>query len=101
MGQEIVARSTDAIAVILGRLAAARCSVLMVDQQLHAPNMPVPDGWRDLRLRTPAGMVTLRRQPPDGIAVVVFGNADAALVAMQQEIARAISAPEGGQGETR
>jgi hypothetical protein len=60
-------------------------SVLMVDNQLHAPGAPLPAGWRDVRLRTPAGMLSLKRRD-GGVAIVVFGNAAPELVEMQRQI---------------
>jgi hypothetical protein len=93
MGLDLMVPRTDPVDVLqlLAQLAAAglRASVLMVDGNLHAPQMPVPPAWRDLRLKTPAGAVSLKRRP-DGIAVVVFGNADAALLAAQKAIADAL-----------
>ena len=65
----------------------------MVDGQLTLPGAPVPPGWVEVRLRTPAGMVTLARKT--AIAVKVFGNADAALLETRDRIARAL-APSGG-----
>ena len=64
-------------------------TVVMVDAALQMPNAPVPDGWRDLRLKTSAGTVTLKRSS-QAIAVVVFGNADDALLAVQRRIAEAL-----------
>ncbi len=93
MGMEIVVSRPDApvIATLLERLAAAGLAsmVVMVDGQLQDPSRPVAERWSDLRLRTPAGTVTLKRRP-DGIAVIVFGNADPTLVAAQQSIAAAL-----------
>lgn len=79
------------LAPVLDRLAAAGCpcTVLMIDGGLWPPGRPVPDGWREARLKTPAGMVTLARRP-DGIALVVFGNAGDELRAAQAAIARAL-----------
>jgi len=84
--------SLQPVAPLLERLAASglACSVLMVDGQLHPPRGPVPDGWRDLRLKTPAGTVSLKVRE-GGVAVVVFGNADAALAAAQRAIAAALA----------
>ena len=50
-----------------------------------------PVTWRDARLRTPAGVVTLRRVP-SGVAVVVFGNADEPLRTAQRTIAQTLLA---------
>lgn len=66
----------------------------MLDGRLVLPETAIPAGWRELRVRTAAGMVTLA-QRPGAVAVVVFGNADAALQRAQGEIAAALeeSAP--------
>ncbi len=78
---------------VLDALAAAGLpsAVAMVDDALRPPAAPPPEEWWDVRLRTPAGMVTLRRRP-DGVAVVVFGNADGALQAAQRAVAEAVRA---------
>jgi hypothetical protein len=78
------------LARLLERLADSGLpsTVMMVDNQLHAPGAAVGN-WQDVRLRTPAGMVTLKRRP-DGIAVIVFGNADDALQRAQRLIADAL-----------
>jgi hypothetical protein len=72
------------------------CVVAMVDGVLQAPGREPPLDWRDVRLRTPAGTVTLRRVA-EGIAVVVFGNADEALRAAQRTIAAAVGGEVGGR----
>jgi hypothetical protein len=86
MGMDLLAPCAAPDVNALLRDLGSTCTVMMVDGQLHAPNAPVPAGWSDVRLRTPAGMVTLKRRP-DGVAVVVFGNADAGLQATQRQIA--------------
>lgn len=48
----------------------------MIDGELSFSDETPPDTWRELRVGTPAGMITLRRQP-DGITLVIWGNADA------------------------
>jgi hypothetical protein len=63
--------------------------IAMVDNALRAPGAPPPDEWRDVRLRTPAGMVTLARRSL-GVAVVVFGSADAALQDALRRVADAV-----------
>jgi hypothetical protein len=93
MGLELfVAGSDGDIAVLLERLAACGmvCSVLMVDQQLHPPGAKVAATWQDVRLKTPGGTVALKRRN-QGVAVVVFGNADEMLQSAQQQIARALT----------
>jgi hypothetical protein len=39
------------------------------------PDTEPPAAWRELRMSLPGGMVSLRREG-DGLAVVVWGNAD-------------------------
>jgi hypothetical protein len=64
-------------------------TIAMVDGQLHLPKAEPPATWRDVRLRTPAGMLTVRR---DGarLSIVVFGNADDALQRAQQLLAELV-----------
>jgi hypothetical protein len=52
--------------------------VRMVDGELTLPHEVPPDGWKDVRLGTPSGMVTLVRRGEE-LAVVTWGNADEAL----------------------
>jgi hypothetical protein len=47
----------------------------MIDGELAFPDETPPHDWRELRVGTPAGMLTLRRES-DGITLVVWGNAD-------------------------
>ena len=93
MGLEVVVPrvSTVALATLLDRLAAAGLpsALAMVDNVLQGPGATPPASWRDARLRTPAGVVTLRRVP-SGIAIVVFGNADEPLRSAQRTIAETL-----------
>jgi hypothetical protein len=68
-----------------------KTAVAMVDGILQGPGAKMPVEWRDVRLRTPAGVVALRRTP-SGIAVVVFGNAGPELQAAQRSVADAVRA---------
>ncbi len=94
MGVELVVpvQGPCSLGPVLERLAAAghACAVLMIDGALWPPGRPFPDAWRETRLKTPAGMVTLARRP-GGIALVVFGNAGEELRAMQAAIAAALA----------
>ncbi len=93
MGSELAVHgNVPSIQAVLDRLAERGmvAQVLMVDGALQMPGVEPAAGWREIRLRTPAGMVTLRRTG-DGVGVVVFGNADAALVAAQREIGAAMT----------
>jgi hypothetical protein len=82
--------SLDALIVRLSDEGLA-CTVLMIDGALVHPQGPRPSVWREVRLRTPAGMATLSMRP-GGVSVLVFGNADAALQAAQRRIADALAA---------
>jgi hypothetical protein len=50
----------------------------MIDGELAFPDETPAETWRELRIGTPQGMVTLRRQA-DAITFVTWGNADQAL----------------------
>ncbi len=63
--------------------------IVMVDGGLAMPRAEPPATWTDLRLKTSAGMLSLKRRP-EGIAIVVFGNADDALQNAQRLIAEVI-----------
>jgi len=47
----------------------------MIDGELAFPDEEPALAWQELRVGTPSGMVTLRREP-DGIRLVTWGNAD-------------------------
>jgi hypothetical protein len=82
---------------LLQRLAAEGLptAVAMVDGALQPPMAPVPEDWRDVRLKTTAGMVTLSRKP-GAIKVAVFGNADEALKEAQGKVCEALGALQPG-----
>ena len=86
--------------VVAGRLAACgmACQLRMIDGALSFPDETPPDDWRELRLGTPHGMITVRREA-DGVRLVVWGNAEAALLEDRDKIARAIA--ELTQGSVR
>ena len=90
MGLEIVVTGARSLADALQVLADTGCQLAMVDGQLVHPSAPPPATWREVRLRGPAGMLTLSRRP-DGVAVTVFGNADPELVALQERVAAALT----------
>jgi hypothetical protein len=68
----------------------------MIDGELAFPDEAPPAGWRELRLGTPGGMVTLRREA-DGIALITWGNADAALRQAWHTLAQACAEVTGGR----
>ena len=51
----------------------------MIDGNLAFPDEMPPETWRELRLATPQGMVTVRREN-ERIVCVTWGNADAVLL---------------------
>ena len=95
MGLEVVVPRVASVelAALLDQLSAAGLpsALAMVDNVLQGPGAIPPAVWRDARIRTPAGVVTLRRVP-SGVAVVVFGNADEPLRAAQRTIAETLLA---------
>jgi hypothetical protein len=95
MGLEVVVPRVASVelAALLDQLSTAGLpsALAMVDNVLQGPGAIPPAVWRDARIRTPAGVVTLRRVP-SGVAVVVFGNADDALRAAQRTIAETLLA---------
>jgi hypothetical protein len=90
--QEIVAGAVTLAEELLARLRSggAPSTIVMVDGQLVMPNATPPASWSDVRLKTPAGTFALKRQGGN-VAVVVFGNADAAALAMQSQIVAALA----------
>lgn len=62
----------------------------MIDNTLSFPDEEPPATWQELRLGSPAGMITLRRQQ-GRVAQVVWGNADAPLLAARNAVAWALA----------
>jgi hypothetical protein len=71
----------------------------MIDGQLAFPDELPEENWRELRLRTPRGMVTVRH---DGecLIFVTWGNADAAMLQAWNALVWAFAAVGGGRIET-
>jgi hypothetical protein len=93
MGLErVVPVAPPSIAEISARLAGIGV-VVMADNRFLPPGQPAPATWTDLRVKTPAGTVSIVRRGPDALAVVVFGNADAPLQEVQEQIAAKLSGP--------
>jgi hypothetical protein len=68
----------------------------MIDGDLAFPDEVPPDTWRELRVGTPQGMVTMRHDR-DRIVFITFGNADAALVQAWNGLAWAVAEVGGGR----
>jgi hypothetical protein len=54
--------------------------VRMIDGELAFPDEEPPENWHELRLGTPEGMIVTVRRERDRVVLVVWGNADPALV---------------------
>ena len=93
---ERVPRWTDLAALLAAR--GVPVQVRMIDDQLALPDEEPGEAWRELRVGTPAGMVTLRREP-DGIRLVTWGNADDALREAWNALAQAVAQISGGTVE--
>jgi hypothetical protein len=82
----------------LADLLAARkfpVQMRMIDGELAFPDETPPDTWRELRVGTAHGMVTLRREA-DGITLVIWGNADVKMRQTWNALAWAIAHLTGG-----
>ena len=73
--------------------------VRMIDGELAFPDEAPPEAWRELRVGTPQGMVTLRREG-GGIVCVTWGNADAALRQAWNALAWAFAEAGSGRVQT-
>jgi hypothetical protein len=70
--------------------------VRMIDGQLAFPDETPPDDWRELRLGTPQGMVTVRREA-DRVVCVTWGNADPAMLQAWNALTWAVAVAGGGE----
>ena len=71
----------------------------MIDGQLAFPDDMPQENWRELRLRTPQGMVTVRRDA-ERLVFVTWGNADAAMLQAWHALMWAFAKVGGGRVET-
>ena len=72
--------------------------VRMIDGELSFPDEEPPEAWRELRIGTPAGMITARRAA-GRLTLVVWGNADEPLIAARNALAWAFAAEGEGSVE--
>ena len=70
--------------------------VRMIDGLPAFPDEEPPADWRELRIGTDAGMVTLRRTP-EGVACVTWGSADDGLRRLWDAVAWALADAGGGR----
>ncbi len=68
----------------------------MIDGNLAFPDEMPTESWRELRLGTPQGMVTVRREE-NRVVCVTWGNADAALLQAWNAVAWAFAASGDGK----
>ncbi len=71
----------------------------MIDGQLAFPDEAPPDDWKELRLGTAQGMVTLRRTA-DAVVFVTWGNADEGQRQMWNALTWAFAEAGGGTVQT-
>jgi hypothetical protein len=71
----------------------------MIDGELAYPDETPPQSWRELRVGTPHGMITLRREP-DGVALITWGNADDKMRQAWNGLAWALAYLSGGPIQT-
>ncbi len=92
MGQEMLVQGPVDLGPALARLEGRGepVQIIMVDGALCLPTSAPPPAFRELRLRTPDGMITVQRRGGD-LALVVFGNASPALLAARERLARAMN----------
>jgi hypothetical protein len=84
--------------VVAGLTARGLAPTLRMIDGLPAFPDEVPAGeWRELRLGFAAGMVTLRHAGPRSLACVVWGTADAGLLAARDALAEVVADLAGGR----
>src|SRR5262245_35265865 len=71
----------------------------MIDGQLVLPTEEPPAVWRELRVGTALGMITLRRES-DRVRVVTWGNADPGMRQAWNALAWAFAEAGAGRIET-
>ena len=102
MGMEHVVRFPGEASLdlrrVMGLLAEHNFPVQMrmVDGELTMPDEAPPAGWKEIRLGTPSGMVTLVRRGQE-LHVVTWGNADDSMQRAWNAVAWAVA--KAGEGE--
>jgi hypothetical protein len=71
----------------------------MIDGELAFPDERPSEGWRELRVGTPGGMVAVRREP-GRVVCVTFGNAQGDLLRAWNALAWAFAEAGGGRIDT-
>jgi hypothetical protein len=68
----------------------------MIDGELAFPEDPPPEAWRELRIGTPGGMITIRRTG-NAVSVVTWENADDAMRGAWQALTWALAHAGNGR----
>ena len=91
MGLEVVVDEASELGEALRRLHAdgVPASIVMIDGALTMPGAAAPPRWVDVRVKTAAGTFAIKRVGERGVAIVAFGNADAATRGVQEKLAAA------------
>ena len=101
MGMDQAVTFADAIPSLntVQELLAGRgypVQIRMIDGELAFPDEAPPATWRELRVGTAQGMVTLRREP-GRVLVVTWGNADAGMRQAWHVLTWAVAEAGGGR----
>lgn len=73
--------------------------ICMIDGQLSFPDEQPSESWSELRIKTPQGMITVRRES-NRLLFVTWGNADARLLEQWDTLATAFAEAGDGAVET-
>lgn len=88
----------EAIQSVLSRLGEA-LALRMIDGLPAFPDETPGGNWKELRVATSAGMVTIRRRPGN-LSCIVWGNADPALDSAWNKVVWACAAAGNGTIDT-
>ena len=67
----------------------------MINGELAFPDEEPPEDWREIRVGTPGGMVTVRRDP-SRFVLVIWGNAESELLQAWNALAWALACASQG-----
>jgi hypothetical protein len=73
--------------------------VRMIDGELALPDENPPHAWRELRVGTPHGMISIRRDA-NRVVCITWGNADSALRQAWNAVAWGFAQAGGGRVES-
>lgn len=103
MGMELIIAHSGPVDWKAARDLLAEKGILlqmrMIDGELALSDDAPPETWRELRLGTPQGMITVRREP-GRLALVTWGNADAPMRQAWHALTWAFATATGGQVQT-